>query len=156
MTIMPSFLAAGLVTIVISLAVVAWAVAFVQRKNSGAVLFALSIMMLLAGGGIIPVLAIILASFAGTRLNKPSATSSWHILSRLWPWSLVAFVLFSALEPALGYFFNDFMRSCLIPCFFLVIILTILPPFAALAQARMDERIGWAGAYTGFKVGKEN
>jgi hypothetical protein len=54
MTIIHSFLIAGIFTIIFGVIVAAWAGAFVQRKNGGLLLILLSIIMLLVGGGIVP------------------------------------------------------------------------------------------------------
>ena len=54
MTIVPSLLVTGILTIIFGLIVVAWAGGFVQRKNGGLVLILLSTVMLLVGGGIVP------------------------------------------------------------------------------------------------------
>jgi len=51
MTIIPSFLVTGILTIIFGLLVAVWAAKFVQRKNGGLVLILLSIIMLLVGGG---------------------------------------------------------------------------------------------------------
>lgn len=93
MTIVPNLFITGVLTIVISLAVMVWAVAFVQRKNGGAVLILLSIVMLLVGGGFGPPIIGILAGIAGTSINAPLTWWRTHLsvkpqrfLIKLWPW----------------------------------------------------------------------
>ena len=54
MTLIQNFLITGIFAILVSLAVMAWAALFVQRKNGGMTLILLSILMLLVGGGFIP------------------------------------------------------------------------------------------------------
>ena len=54
MTLIPDFLAAGVVTIVISLVVLVWSVGFIQRPRAWLVLIVLSIVQLLVGGGYLP------------------------------------------------------------------------------------------------------
>ena len=54
MTVVPSFLVTGVLTIIFGLLVAAWAGKFVSRKSGGLVLILLSIVMLLVGGGIVP------------------------------------------------------------------------------------------------------
>jgi hypothetical protein len=51
MTIVPSFLIAGVLTVIFGLLVAIWAAKFVQRKHGGLILILLSIIMLLVGGG---------------------------------------------------------------------------------------------------------
>ena len=71
MTIIPSFLVTGLLTIIFGLIVAIWAAKFVQRKNGGLVLILLSIIMLLVGGGLFPPVFGVVAGIIGTHI-KPS------------------------------------------------------------------------------------
>ena len=93
MTIVPNLLVTGIFCIIVSLAVIVWSAAFVQRKNGGRVLAALSIAMLLVGGGFAPPIIGILAGAAGTGIRSP--LTGWrkrltvnvrHFLAKLWPW----------------------------------------------------------------------
>ena len=61
MTFIQNFLITGILAILVSLVVMAWAAMFVQRKNGGLTLILLSILMLLVGGGFIPPLFGIIA-----------------------------------------------------------------------------------------------
>jgi hypothetical protein len=54
MTLAPSFLAAGILTVAFGLLLAVWAGAFAHRKYGGLLLILLSIVMLLVGGGLIP------------------------------------------------------------------------------------------------------
>ena len=67
MTIVPSFLLSGVLTIIFGLTVAAWTGGFVQRKNGGRVLSMLSIAMLLVGGGIVPPVFGVIAGVVGTQ-----------------------------------------------------------------------------------------
>jgi hypothetical protein len=89
MTIIPSFLVTG----ILGLAVLVWAAAFVQRRNGGLVLMALSVLMLLVGGGIFPPAIGLIGGAAGTRINAPLSGQRAsrpggvsRFLARLWPW----------------------------------------------------------------------
>jgi hypothetical protein len=66
----PNLLLTGILASIVSLAVMAWAAAFVQRKNGGLLLILLSALMLLVGGGFIPPLLGIIAGLIGTRLKS--------------------------------------------------------------------------------------
>lgn len=97
MTIVPNLLVTGLLTIVVSLAILVWAAVFVQRKNGGRILIGLSIVMLLVGGGFGPPIIGILAGAAGTGIN--ALLTGWrsrlsanvqHLLAKLWPWAFGA------------------------------------------------------------------
>ena len=93
MTIVPNLVVTGILTIIVSLAVIVWSAMFVQRKNGGRVLIVLSIAMLLVGGGFGPPIIGILAGVAGTGIRSP--LTGWrkrlpvnvrHFLAILWPW----------------------------------------------------------------------
>jgi hypothetical protein len=93
MTIIPNLLITGILNIIVSLAVIVWAVAFVQRRKGGVVLVFLSIAMLLVGGGFGPPLIGILAGVAGAGINAPLTWWRSHLpanlrrfLAGLWPW----------------------------------------------------------------------
>lgn len=75
-TIVPNLLLTGMLTLLVSLATVVWALFFVQKKHGGRVLIGLSTLMLLVGGGIGPPLLGILAGVAGTQIN--SQLSGWR------------------------------------------------------------------------------
>lgn len=99
-TIIPNFFATGILAMIVGLLVTIWAVAFVQRKNGGAILLFLSIILFLVGGGSPPLFLGVLASVVATRINKPLKWWRSHLpvnvrsfLAKLWPWSIIAFVL---------------------------------------------------------------
>jgi hypothetical protein len=73
MTIIPSLLVTGVLTIIFGLLVAIWAGKFVSRKNDGMVLILLSIIMLLVGGGIVPPLFGIAAGIIGALINHNAA-----------------------------------------------------------------------------------
>ena len=104
MTVVPNLLVTGVLAIIVSLAVLVWAAAFVQRKNGGLVLILLSIMALPVGGGFGPPLLGTIAGIAGTKIDTPLAWWRTHLslgarrfLAAVWPWSfavcLVAWLL---------------------------------------------------------------
>ena len=100
MTIVPNLLITGVLATIVSLATIAWAAAFVQRKHGGAVLILLSIAMLLVGGGFGSPIIGTLAGIAGTSINAPLtwwrtrlAGNAGRFLAQLWPWVFgVAFI----------------------------------------------------------------
>lgn len=69
MTIIPSFLVSGILTIIVGVLLAFWAAKFVQRKNGGLVLIGLSVLMLLVGGGLIPPVFGVAAGVIATRIN---------------------------------------------------------------------------------------
>jgi hypothetical protein len=100
LTVVPNFFASGVLAMVVGFLVVVWAVAFVQRKYGAPILLFLSILLFLVGGGSPPIFLGIVASAVATRINKPltwwRANLSDNVrgfLAKLWPWSIIAFVL---------------------------------------------------------------
>jgi hypothetical protein len=100
LTIIPSFLISGILSIVIGVMVMIWALAFVHRRYGAVILLLLTIGLFLVGGGFAPIFLSILASYAATRINKPLRWWRAHLpailrsfLARLWPPSLVALVV---------------------------------------------------------------
>jgi hypothetical protein len=73
MTIVPSLLGTGVLTIIFGLLVAVWAGKFVQRKSGGLVLILLSIIMLLVGGGIVPPFFGIAAGIIDALINRKAA-----------------------------------------------------------------------------------
>ena len=100
LTIIPNFFVTGILAIIVGLLVTIWAGAFIDRKYGAWVLILLSIMLWLVGGGFAPIFMSILASVTATRINKPLKWWRAHLsvnlrgfLAKLWPWSIIAFVL---------------------------------------------------------------
>ena len=77
MTIIPSFLVTGILTIIFGLIVAVWAAKFVQRKNGGLVLILLSIIMLLVGGGLFPPVFGVVAGIIGTRIKPINESTKY-------------------------------------------------------------------------------
>ncbi|MFH1632819.1 MAG: hypothetical protein ABIG63_02260 [Chloroflexota bacterium] len=100
MTIIPNFLATGILTILFSLVFLVWATMFVHKKNGGLVLILLSIVMLLVGGGFAPPVLGVIVGVAATRINAPLTWWRTHFLvglrrslGKLWPWSFAACII---------------------------------------------------------------
>jgi hypothetical protein len=150
MTIIPRFFVSGIVAIFVSLLVIVWAAAFVQRKHGGLVLILLSILQLVVGGGFIPVVIGIIAGIVGTRIHKPLTWWRVHLsvptlrfLAALWPWSLIAFVIWFPTEWILGYFFNEYVLNLAFATtlFYLgLMLLTVLTAFAHDIQVQTTWR----------------
>jgi hypothetical protein len=101
LTLLPSFLVAGILTVIVALLVTIWAAAFIDLKHSAGVLLLLSIILLLVGGGFGPAFMAMIGSLVATQIGKP--LSWWHahlpstfqnFLVKLWPWALVTYLLF--------------------------------------------------------------
>ncbi|MBN1428017.1 MAG: hypothetical protein JXB07_06500, partial [Anaerolineae bacterium] len=128
MTILPSFLLSGILSLVLGVLIIVWSIGFVQRKHGGWVLILLSAALLLFGGGLFPPLIGLIGGAAGTQINKPLAGAPGSVTrftARLWSWPLVVLMVWLLGQFPVGYLFNDFLKS--IMYFGLVLILTMLP-----------------------------
>jgi hypothetical protein len=138
LTIVPDYLASGILSIALGLAVFVASLAFVHRRWGGPVLAALSVALLLVGGGIFPPLIGLVAGATGARIHAPiRPPGPWaRRLARPWPWPLVAFLGLLAGQWAIGAVANDLlMRSAyLIPA--LVLVLLAATVASALAHDR--------------------
>jgi hypothetical protein len=144
MTIVPNLLLTGVLTIIVSLAIIVWAAAFVRRKNGGRVLLLLSVGMLLVGGGFGPPLIGLSAGWAGTGINSPLTwwrtrlsdnVQRW--LARSWPWvftvCLIATVLLVIGSLILVYIFDVNNAGLFSNLFFFVIVSLLLTVVAGFA-----------------------
>lgn len=94
MTIVPNLLASGVLTILVSLVFLVWALGFAHRKHGGLALVGLSIVLLLVGGGFGPPLLGIIVGLTATRIGAPLtwlrtrlAPTIRRALSVSWPWA---------------------------------------------------------------------
>ncbi len=99
-TIIPSFLISGILSIILGILVTIWALAYVDTKYGAPVLLFLSIALFLVGGGFAPIFLTVLAFVAATRIGKPlrfwrsSAPASLrNPMAKLWPWTLIISVV---------------------------------------------------------------
>ncbi len=93
MSLIPNLLISGILTILMSSAVLVWAAIFVEKKHGGIILILLSLLMLLVGGGFAPPLIGIIAGVAGLGINAQAPSWYKHLPSKLrnllaaaWPW----------------------------------------------------------------------
>ena len=100
LTIIPNFFVTGILAIIVGLLVTIWAGVFIDRKYGAWVLMLLLIILWLVGGGFGQIFMSIFASVTATRINKPLKWWRAHLpvnlkgfLAKLWPWSIIAFVL---------------------------------------------------------------
>ena len=153
MTIVPNLLATGVLTILISLAVLVWAAAFVHRKNDGLVLILLSIIMLLVGGGFAPPIIGIIAGVAGLGINAPRTWWFKHLpvnirrfLAQLWPWIFGACVINGVFlvvgSVILVYFFGMNNPDLFVNSFFFAILSLLLTVFTGVAYDSQNSERG--------------
>jgi hypothetical protein len=114
MTIIPSLLASGILTVVVALALLVWSVGFVQRRQGGWVMMGLAVLLLLVGGGIFPPILVMIIGAVANRMHAPVSTAGMRPLSEfqrllvsVWPFSFAICVLsWFALMPA-GYLWGE-------------------------------------------------
>jgi len=127
MSIIPNFLFTGILAMLISFGLIIWAGWFVQRRHGGWVQMGISVLLLLFGGGFFPPIIAFVGGLAGTQINRPlsgSPSSLTRFAARLWPLSLVLFVVWTLGQFPFGHFFNDFLQRIMVIS--LVVILTSL------------------------------
>jgi len=150
-TLLPTMMSAGIVTILIGVTVILWSVAFLHRKRGPAIYLLLCILSLLSGGGIGQVVFFPVIFGFSTRVGKPLAfwkralpQATLPLLSRFWRASAIGAAVFflAALELAiLGYFpfVNDSQTVLWINWSFLLVAL-VLMVFAFIAAFADDLR----------------
>jgi hypothetical protein len=93
MSLVPNLLASGILTILVSLGFLVWAIAFPGHRAGGPVLLGLSVVLLLVGGGFGPPLLGIILGFTATRAQTARARPASGLrraLAALWPWCFTA------------------------------------------------------------------
>lgn len=149
LTIIPSFLVSGIFAVIVGLLVIVWAAGFVHRKYGAGVLLLLSVLLFLVGGGFAPIFLTLLAFMTATQINKPLTWWRTQVpaavqtfLARLWPWSLIAFVLVFVISVEIAVFGYPFVlllgiettQAILSTMANIMPGLMLLSPFTALAQ----------------------
>jgi hypothetical protein len=148
MTVIPNLFVTGIAAIVVSLIVLVWSAAFVQRKHGGRILIILSILQLLVGGGFVSPFYGIIAGAAGTRITSPLTWWRAHlsgtplrVLAAFGIWPLIVLLVWLPAEWVLGHFFNEFMLSLAMPLFVFNLALVLLAVVAGLARDIMRSQV---------------
>jgi hypothetical protein len=156
MTIVPNLLVTGILTILVSLAMIGWSATFVQRKNGGLIQLFLSIAMLLVGGGFAPPIVGILASVGGLGINTSHMWWRTHlpanvrrVLAQVWPWvfgvSVINGVFLVVGSVILVYVFALNAPDLFVNSFFLAIVSLLLSILTGVAYD-LQNRNGGVGA----------
>ncbi|MHB1296782.1 MAG: hypothetical protein ACYC4R_17530 [Anaerolineae bacterium] len=93
MSLIPNLLISGILSILVSLALMVWAGTCGRRRHGGLILALLSLVLLLVGGGFGPPLLGLILAGAGSRIAAPP--SWWRAdgaarMARWWPWTFAA------------------------------------------------------------------
>jgi hypothetical protein len=146
MTLVPNLRITGILTIIIGLLAIIWAVAFVQKPRGGWVLTALFVALLLVGGGFVPAFVGWVAGVTATRLHAPPGRG-WlsklrggrRLLANLWPWPLIILFAWLAGGWLLGHLFGEAMLRWGFVLFFLFDLGT---PLLAAFSGRAHDVLG--------------
>lgn len=96
LTLIPNLLVAGIVTVAVSIAVIAWSARWMHRDGNGWTLLGLSALLLVVGGGFGPPLMGFVIGTAAVKASQPAPQRqrSWdRLLARVWPLLLAAATL---------------------------------------------------------------
>jgi len=111
LTIIPNLLITGVLAVIFGLLVTIWAYAFIDKKYGIWIFGVLSLILWLVGGGFAPIFMSILGFAAATQINKPLTWWRTHLpvnlrsfLSKLWPWSMIIYVLVFAIGVEIAIF----------------------------------------------------
>jgi hypothetical protein len=100
LTIIPNFLITGILAVIFGLLVTICAWLFIEKKYGAWIFELLSLILWLVGGGFAPILMALFGFLAAIKIK--SSLSWWrnhlpitlrNFLSKLWPWSLIVYVL---------------------------------------------------------------
>jgi hypothetical protein len=160
LTVVPNVLVTGVLAAVVSVATIAWAAAFVQRRHGGAVLILLSVAMLLVGGGVGPPTIGILAGVAGALIHAPLTWWRAHLsgtarrlLAQSWPCVFGIALLSGAFlfigATVLVYAFGWGNEDLYLNTFFLTVVFVVLAIITGIAHDLSQGEPGLAAAQAG-------
>jgi hypothetical protein len=111
MTLIPNLRVTGVAAIIVGFLLLVWALRFVQRRYGGRVLGLLAILLLLVGGGFVPVLIGLVAAAASRGLHRPCTRFRLAAVAQVWPWPLVLMALWMPGSWLLGHYFGAAMLA---------------------------------------------
>lgn len=137
MSLVPNFLATGILALLLSLAILIWSAAFVQKKHGGMVLLFLSLAQLLLGGGFFPPLIGLVGGMAGTAVLKPFSrppSGLTRFAARLWPWPLILLTTWLVAQFPVGALLNDWLKSVIGVALLFIVVMLPLSVWCASAR----------------------
>jgi hypothetical protein len=140
MTLVPNFLITGALAVVASLATLIWSASLIARppatRRRPIVLAALAILMLLVGGGFVPMFTGLIATLAYTGISLPATLQ--RPLAKLWPWPLIVYFLWIPVQWVVGYVGGSYLANAGLLFFLLFdLSLPLLTALTALAHTKL-------------------
>jgi len=134
LTLMPNMLLSGILTVLVSIILILWAVKFVDRKNGGLILILLSLVLLPIGGGFAPpLMGCIVGGFGMKMNNRLEWSTERTLVGRTWSAIfIVAIVAYFSLWPGMV------IISTFIPADSLPMIQLTIFSFSALVLALLS------------------
>jgi hypothetical protein len=109
LSIIPNYFITGILGVVFGLLFVIWSIFFVQIKRGGLIMNIIAVIQMLFGASMIRIPQEIIFGLIGTRINKPLKwwdkvlpSKSLNILSKLWPWSFILYIICYIVHLATG------------------------------------------------------
>ena len=136
-TLMPTFLSAGVASILVSMSLLVWSLFFLAKKQGATVFLLLCVLLFLVGGGIAQLVFFLPGWGAATRINR-----------RLKPWKLAGFAKFIA--P-----FWPVLAGVGMVSFFIGLIISVtgFVPGVAAGEAERILNICWSFIFGGGWIG---
>jgi hypothetical protein len=140
MTLVPNFLITGALAVVAGLATLIWSASLIARppatRRLPIMLAALAILMLLVGGGFVPMFTGLIATLAYTGISLPATLQ--RLLAKLWPWPLIVYFLWIPAQWVVGYAACDLLANVGLLFFFLFdLALPLLAALTSLAHTKL-------------------
>jgi MFS family permease len=110
-TIVPTFLATGILAVVVGIVVAVWSALYLDRKHGALILMLLSVLLFLVGGGFAPIFMALIASLTASRIHKP--LDWWRkilpgvlrkFLAKIWSGVLITFVVVFVISVGIAIF----------------------------------------------------
>lgn len=131
-TLLPTFNAAGITTMIFSAAIILWALFGLHRKRGGWLMMLLAVAMFVSGGGFVALFVGIVAGLSATRLHHPLRLL--RLFAALWPAALVVYFIWIPAQWLMGYFFNEMLLQFAGMAFMFDIALLLLTAISAIAH----------------------
>lgn len=122
LTLLPSFLISGIVTVILGVTILVWSFSLITRKFGSLGLVLPSIALIPVGGGFVPAWLGVLAGITATQIRRPPLahppSSMMRLLARFWPVSVLALIAWFHWAGCWVRHFRTSCPACRCCCFF--------------------------------------